>query len=153
MPRSEPPEEEETIGTLTREERREKIQKYQEKKKSRKQNGHVRYECRKSLAQKRYRYQGRFVKVSDLPMLMQEHVYDPNSKEVPKPIFKTVRDTSVREQLMKEEEDREDFEEREGLDLLQEQSARTHLLGINADRLGNACGIDDVEMCDPDFPQ
>ena len=54
---------------------------------------------------------------------------------------------------MKEEEDRENLEEREGLDLLQEQSARTHLLGINADRLGNACGIDDVEMCDPDFPQ
>jgi len=44
------------VGTLTREERNEKLKKYLEKKKRRKSQKFVRYECRKNLAEKRFRY-------------------------------------------------------------------------------------------------
>lgn len=50
------------IGTLTEEERKQKIQKYLEKKSKRKYKGVVRYSVRKNLALSRERDQGRFVK-------------------------------------------------------------------------------------------
>ena len=45
-----------TVGAMTVEERKEKVKKYWEKKKRRTSQRHVRYECRKNLAEKRYRY-------------------------------------------------------------------------------------------------
>lgn len=45
-----------TMGALTVEERREKVKKYWEKKKRRTSQKHVRYECRKNLAEKRFRF-------------------------------------------------------------------------------------------------
>lgn len=49
------------VGPLTLEERQEKISKYMEKKKNRRWKS-IRYSIRKSLAEKRQRFQGRFVK-------------------------------------------------------------------------------------------
>jgi len=54
------------IGPLTRTERADKIRRYLDKKKNR-SFGKVRYQCRKDLAQKRTRVQGRFVKTGELP--------------------------------------------------------------------------------------
>jgi hypothetical protein len=42
--------------SLTREQRGERVLKYWEKKKRRKSQRYIRYECRKNLAEKRYRY-------------------------------------------------------------------------------------------------
>lgn len=54
------------IGPLTRTEREDKLRRYRDKKKNR-SFGKVRYQCRKELAQKRTRVQGRFVKTGDMP--------------------------------------------------------------------------------------
>lgn len=44
------------IGRLTKEQRLEKLRKYAEKKQRRNSQKHVRYQCRKNLAEKRFRY-------------------------------------------------------------------------------------------------
>jgi hypothetical protein len=66
------------MGCLTKEERLEKVRKYWKKKADRKNNKFIRYECRKNLAEKRFRYQGRFVKFDQLAQLDPDMVYNPN---------------------------------------------------------------------------
>ncbi len=56
---------------LSKEERKKRIEKYLEKKKKRKYNKKVIYECRKSLADKRMRFQGRFVKTGEAKKLIR----------------------------------------------------------------------------------
>jgi hypothetical protein len=51
----------------------------------------VKYECRKDLADSRYRLQGRFVKVEDIKRLEKEYIFDSKSKKLIKPIFQTQR--------------------------------------------------------------
>ncbi len=43
-------------GSLTRDQRNERVLKYWEKKKRRKSQRYIRYECRKNLAEKRFRF-------------------------------------------------------------------------------------------------
>jgi hypothetical protein len=87
-----------SMTSLTKEERLDKVRKYWKKKHDRKNNKLIRYECRKNLAEKRFRYQGRFVKFEQLAELDPDMVYDPHSLKTPKtkPIFKIHKEQRVR---------------------------------------------------------
>lgn len=76
------------VGLLTEQERKEKVQRYLEKKKLRKGKCKVRYECRQGLAHQRFRYQGRFIKYEDLYKFKHKCIIDYEGKRLLKPIFK-----------------------------------------------------------------
>jgi len=80
------------VGRLTFEQRKQKVDRYLQKK--RRRSKVVRYECRKKLAQKRLRYQGRFISEGEAEKLDKFLVYNPNDNLVPKPIFRTFKDTT-----------------------------------------------------------
>jgi len=84
--------EENMVGLLTKEQRDEKVRRYLEKKRKRKEkqiNSFVRYECRKDLADHRFRLQGRFIKLDDIQKLQKEYIFDTKTRKLIKPIFKT----------------------------------------------------------------
>lgn len=63
---------------LNRAQRNDRIRSYWEKKKRRNSQKTVRYAVRKNLAEKRYRFQGRFVKLEQLQELDPDFVYNPH---------------------------------------------------------------------------
>ena len=65
------------IGTLTVEERREKIEKYLQKRKKRTWNKKISYDCRKKVADSRLRIKGRFVtKEQAVTILGEDGIFD-----------------------------------------------------------------------------
>ena len=72
---------EKLIGLLTIEERNKKIQKYLEKKKRRKWTKRVSYNCRKVLAEKRFRIKGRFVSKQQMEQFQASHSLTPKEGE------------------------------------------------------------------------
>lgn len=79
-----------TIGLLSKSERKERVSKYLRKKKMRNnKKREVKYQCRKELANQRYRFQGRFIKLEDLPEMQDKYIIDERNKKIIKPIFHT----------------------------------------------------------------
>ena len=69
------------IGQYTREERREIIRRYHEKRKRRVWKKKIRYHCRKNLADRRVRVKGRFVKAEELGLIVEEDEDDDEDEE------------------------------------------------------------------------
>lgn len=87
-------------STLSQEERRTKILKFWDKKIARaNKKKHVRYHCRKDLADNRFRYHGRFISKEQMEKILEsnkhgiEEIYNPLTKCTPKSkqIFKIER--------------------------------------------------------------
>jgi hypothetical protein len=75
------------VGQLTHQERRVKVQNYLDKKRKRKGKSNVRYGCRQDLAHKRFRFQGRFIKLEDLEEYKGKYIIDFKARKLLKPIF------------------------------------------------------------------
>lgn len=82
---------EKMVGLLTASERKVKVQRYLEKKKRRRGERSVRYECRQDLASKRFRYQGRFIRFEDLHKFKGKLIIDYAEKKLIKPIFEITK--------------------------------------------------------------
>lgn len=82
---------EKMVGLLTESERKVKVQRYLDKKKRRKGEKSVRYECRQDLASKRFRYQGRFIRFEDLHKYKGKLIIDYTGRKLVKPIFEITR--------------------------------------------------------------
>jgi hypothetical protein len=87
-------------STLSQEERRTKILKFWDKKIQRaNKKKHVRYHCRKDLADNRFRYHGRFISKEQMEKILEnnkhgiDEIYNPYTKCTPKTkqIFKVER--------------------------------------------------------------
>lgn len=76
------------VGMLTLEQRKVKVGNYLMKKANRNTHSNVRYKCRQNLANQRFRFQGRFVKLEDLPSHGKHLIIDLNGKRLLKPIFR-----------------------------------------------------------------
>ena len=79
------------VGLLTASERKVKVQRYLDKKKRRRGEKAVRYECRQDLASKRFRYQGRFIRFEDLHKFKGKLIIDYTERKLIKPIFQVTK--------------------------------------------------------------
>lgn len=75
------------VGQLTEAERQIKVNHYLDKKKRRLGENNVRYGCRQQLASKRFRFQGRFIRIEDLHKFKGKFIIDFYGKRLLKPIF------------------------------------------------------------------